>query len=438
MRWLDSIFTTQALAAVFSDGARLQGMLDFEAALARAQAKLGLVPDAAADAIAVACQAELYDLAELAAASAQAGNPAIPVVAALRERAGAGAAPFVHLGATSQDAMDTGLVLQLRAGLVVVEADLAVLATTLRGLAGTHRSTVMAGRTWLQHAQPTTFGLKVAGWLDALERDRERLLAWRSRGLVVELGGAVGTLAGLGPRGLDVVAALADLLGLESPRLPWHAARDRVAELGCVLGLLTGTLGKMARDLALLAQTEVAEVSEPDAPGRGGSSAMPQKRNPIGASAVLAAAARAPALVSILLGTMPQAHERGLGDWPAEWETLPELFVVAGGALAHMARLCAGLVVDPARMRRNLDATAGQIFAGPVAAALAAAGTPRAHALVAEACRRAAAEKRHLRDVLADDAEVRLRLPDLERWFDPREAVGLAEALVDRVVEVNE
>jgi 3-carboxy-cis,cis-muconate cycloisomerase len=438
MRWLDAIFTTPELAAVFSDGGRLQGMLDFEAALARAQAGLGLVPDSAADAIASACRADLYDLSALAAASALAGNPAIPTIAALRGRVGAASAPFVHLGATSQDAMDTGLVLQLRAGLLLLDADLALAIAALRTLATRHRSTIMAGRTWLQHAEPTTFGLKVAGWLDALERDRERLVAWRGRGLVVQLGGAVGTLSSLGPRGLEVAAGLAKALGLDCPRLPWHAARDRVAELGCTLGLLVGTLGKMARDVGLLASTEVAEVFEPDAPGRGGSSSMPQKRNPIGAAAVLAAAARAPALVSVLLGAMTQAHERGLGDWPAEWETIPELFLIAGGAVAHVARLAEGLIVDTERMRQNLDATSGQIFAGRMAAVLAAAGAPSAHAIVEAACRRAASEKRHLRDVLGDDAEVRRYLPDLEkaleRLFDPREAVGLAETLVDRVV----
>jgi 3-carboxy-cis,cis-muconate cycloisomerase len=436
MRWLDSIFTTPAMAETFSDRARLQAMLDFEAKLARAEARCDVIPASAVDPIGAACRAELYDLGALAAATGLAGNPAIPMVQALRGRVGGDAARFVHFGATSQDAMDTGLVLQLRAALDLIEADLDRLAASLTGLARAHKGTLIAGRTWLQQAQPTTFGLKVAGWLDALGRDRARLGEWRARGLVVQLGGAVGNLAALGPGGLEVAAALAAELGLACPRLPWHTARDRVAEAGTVLALLVGTLGKIARDVSLLMQTEVGEAFEPGAPGRGGSSAMPQKRNPVGAAAVLAAAARAPALASVLLAAMPQAHERGLGDWPAEWDTLPEICGLAGGAAAQMVNVVAGLEVDAARMRANLDVTRGQIFAGAAAAALAQRGAASAHAIVERACRRAVAEGRHLREVLGAEPDVKSLLSDadLDRLFDPAAAVGLAETLVDRVV----
>jgi len=424
------------MPARFGERARLQAMLDFEAALARAEAHCHVIPSSAVEPIAAACRAELYDLDALAAAGALAGNPAIPMVQALRARVGGGAAGHVHFGATSQDAMDTGLVLQLRGALGGIDADLDRLAAALAALARAHRDTLIVGRTWLQHAQPTTFGLKVAGWLDALDRDRARLAEWRARGLVVQLGGAVGNLAALGPAGLDVVAALAAELGLGAPRLPWHTARDRVAEAGTTLALLVGTLGKIARDVSLLMQTEVGEAFEPDAPGRGGSSAMPQKRNPVGSAAVLAAAARVPALASVLLAAMPQAHERGLGDWPAEWDTLPEICGLAAGAAAQMADVVAGLEVDAARMSANLDATRGQIFSGAVAAELARKGAPAAHAVVERACRRAVAEKRHLREILGATSEVTGFLSDaeLDRLFDPAAAIGLAATLVDRVV----
>ena len=439
--WLDSLTTTPAMRAVFSDRGRLQGMLDFEAALARAEARLGVIPPSVVAPIAAACRAELYNPGALAAATATAGNPAIPMIQALRERVrlsegDAEAARFVHFGATSQDAMDTGLMLQLKAGVALVSADLGRIAAALGGLARTHQGTLIVGRTWLQQAQPTTFGLKVAGWLDAVRRDEVRLAAYAARGLAVQIGGAVGTLAAIGPAGLEVAAALAGDLGLACPLLPWHTQRDRVAEAGTTLALVVGTMGKIARDASLMMQTEVAEVFEPDAPGRGGSSAMPQKRNPIGSSAVLAAAARVPALAAILLGAMAQAHERGLGDWQAEWETLPEIALLAGGAVAQIAQLLDGLEVDAARMRENLDATGGQIYAGAVAIALTRAGMVSAHAAVEKACRRAAAERRPLREVLAEDAEIRGRLGDaeLDRLFDPANAVGLAAALVERML----
>ncbi|HKA90329.1 MAG TPA: 3-carboxy-cis,cis-muconate cycloisomerase [Haliangiales bacterium] len=438
MRWLDSLFTTDAMRRVLSDRGRLQGMLYFEAALARAQARAGLVPGAAVGPIESQCRAELYDLEELARATALAGNTAIPVVKALTERVArsdADASRWVHWGATSQDAMDTGLMLQLRDAAALLDADLARVADALARLALAHKRTLMAGRTLLLQAQPITFGLKAAAWLDAVERDRARLREWRARGLAVQLGGAVGTLAALGPSGMSIAAALAEELGLACPVLPWHAQRDRVAEAATTLGLLVGTLGKIARDLALMMQTEVGEAFEPDQPGRGGSSSLPHKRNPVGCATVLAAAARVPALVSIMLSAMVQEHERGLGDWHAEWDTLPEICALAGGATAQLAHVLEHLEVDAGRMRRNLDATGGQIYAGTVAASLAPhVGALPAQRLVADGCRRAVAEGRHLRDVLRDVAEVRAHVPDLDRLFDPAHAIGLAEAEVDRVL----
>ncbi len=434
------LFTTDALRACFSEQARVQAMLDFERALATAQAKCGVIPAHAAAAIAPACDARRIDLDELAQRSVAAGNLAIPLVRQLThavEAADADAARRVHWGATSQDAIDTGMVLQLQRALPLVEADADALAHALAALAERYKATPMAGRTWLQHATPVTFGLKAAGWLAALERDRQRLAQLAPRLFVLQFGGAAGTLAALGERGLAVAQALADELGLALPDMPWHAQRDRFAEIAATLGILTGTLGKIARDLASLMQTEIAEAFEPAAEGKGGSSTLPHKRNPVGAALALAAATRVPGLVATMLAAMPQEHERGLGNWHAEWDTLPEIVLLAGGALRQVRGAIEGLEVDVDRMRANLDATRGLIFAEAVAMALAQRiGKPAAHQLVEACARTAAGQRRALRDVLAATPEVAAHLSaeQLDRLFDPQAATGLAGSLVDRVL----
>jgi 3-carboxy-cis,cis-muconate cycloisomerase len=434
------LFHGPAMGAVFTDRAHLQGLLDFEAALARAEARVGVIPTAAAGPIAAQCDAALYDLGPLAEATAKAGNTAIPLVKALTARVAAkdkAAAGFVHWGATSQDAMDTGLVLQLRAALELIEADLARLSTHLAALVQTHRQTPMVGRTWLQHALPITFGLKAAGWLDAVERHRARLAELKPRLLVLQFGGAAGTLAALGDKGLVVAEALAADLKLSLPATPWHGARDRVAEFGTVLALLTGTLAKMARDIALLMQTDVAEVFEPAGEGKGGSSTMPHKRNPVAAAVVLAAATRVPHLAGSLLSGMVQEHERGLGGWHAEWQVLPELVQLSVGALAQMVEVAGGLEVKPDQMRANLDVTDGLIMAEAVAMALGARiGKQEAHHLIEAASKRAVSEKRHLRDVLAEDKAVlqHVKRDELDKLFDPFGYTGVAAALIDRVL----
>jgi 3-carboxy-cis,cis-muconate cycloisomerase len=438
--WFDPLFTTGGMRAVFSDRGRLQGMLDFEAALARAEAAAGVIPGPAAAVIASHCRAELFETGALAQAGALAGNSAIPVVrelTALVGRADVDAARFVHWGATSQDAMDTGLVLQLRSALDLIETDLRRLSDALGRLAGEYKLTPLAGRTWLQHGVPVTFGLKAAGWLSAVERRRARIRAMRPRVLALQFGGAAGTLDVLGEQGLRVAALLTEDLQLTLPDLPWHAHRDRPAEVAAALGLLVGTLGKIARDISLMGQTEVGEVAEPGEPGRGGSSAMPHKRNPVGSAVVLAAAARVPALVSVVLAAMVQDHERGLGGWHAEWETVPEICTLTAGALAHLTRVVAGLEVRPERMRENLGATHGLILASAAAAALGRhLGRQPAHELVELACRRAVEQGRHLRGVLADDPQVRAVLTDeeLDRVFDAGNHLGLAGVFVDRVL----
>ncbi len=433
---LDSLFTTPDMAAVFAPSTRLQAMLDVETALARAEAAAGVIPAEAVKPITAACDAALFDLGALGRAGRQAGNLAIPMVAALTARvaeAAPKAAAWVHWGATSQDIIDSGLMLQVRVALALLEADMARLDRALAKLARRHAKSVMVGRTWLQQAVPVSFGLKAAGWLSALRRDRQRLNELKPRLLVLQFGGAAGTLASLGSKGPAVAARLARELHLGLPELPWHSQRDRIVELGAWGGLLSGNLGKMARDISLLMQSEVAEVFEPAAAGRGGSSAMPQKRNPVACAAVLANAARVPGLLATLFAAMPQEHERGLGGWQAEWQLLPDLLGLVSGSLSAMAETIEGLEVDTKRMRRNLEASNGLVLAEAASIALGQKiGKAAAHKLVAEASRRAVAEARPLADILATMPEVTPHLDSaaLKRVFDPARYLGASDKFI--------
>jgi 3-carboxy-cis,cis-muconate cycloisomerase len=437
---VNPLFRWDALEELFSDRARLQAMLDFEAALARAEATTGVIPAAVAPAIAAKCAAELFDGAAIARSAARAGNLAIPLVKALITLvadADAEAGRYVHWGATSQDAIDTGLVLQLRRAVPLIESELARLADALAALAEEHRGTVVAGRTWMQQAVPTSLGVKVAGWLDAVNRHRTRFAEVRERALVLQFGGAVGTLAALGNRGMHVAAALARELELPPPDLPWHSHRDRLAEVATTVGLCTGTLGKIARDISLHMQTEIAEIAEPTAEDRGGSSTMPHKRNPLASAVALAAATRIPGLVGSMLSGMVQEEERGLGGWHAEWETVPELMGLFGGALHHLTEAVTALEIDALRMSANLEATQGLIFAEAVQMALAVkVGRVEAQRLVEAACQRGRSERKHLRDVLAADPAAAKHLPpaELARLFDPRQYLGAASEMIDRVL----
>ena len=370
----DAYFTAKAMGEVFSDHGRVQAMLDVESALARAQARVEVIPHSALAPITAACRAELYDFEALGLAIASAGNSAIPLVKALGKQI-ASTAPeaerYVHLGATSQDIMDTGLVLQLRAALGLIEADLVRLADVLAQQAQRYATTPLAGRTWLQQATPVTLGMKIASWLGAVTRNRQRLDELKPRLLCLQFGGASGTLAALGDQAMPVAQALANELGLNLPEQPWHTQRDRLVEFGAVLGLIAGSLGKVGRDISLLMQTEAAEVFEPSAPGKGGSSTMPHKRNPVGSAVLIGAATRVPGLLSILFSAMPQEHERSLGLWHAEWETLPEICCVVSGALVQALNIAQGLEVDGERMARNLDLTHGLVLAEAVSIVLA-------------------------------------------------------------------
>ena len=444
MPLLDALFGSPLVDAVFSDESRLGRMLDFEAALARAEARCGVIPGAAAEVIAGKCKPELLDVAALAQSTKLSANPAIPMVkqlTALVAKEDQYAARFVHWGATSQDVNDTGLVLQIREAWGILESDLSAFCATLAAMAQQYRSTVILGRTLMQHAQPTTFGAKVAGWLDAMHRHRVRFRKIGHHGFVLQFGGAVGTLAALREKGLDVSKALAQELKLELPDIPWHTQRDRLVEVATTLGLCTGTLGKIARDISVHMQPEIAELFEPAGEGRGGSSSMPHKRNPVSAARILAAAIRVPALVSTMLTAMVQEDERGLGNWHAEWETLPEIVRLTAGALHEMKEVMPRLEVDVKKMRSNLDQTHGLVFAEAVSMALAESmGKSGAHGVVEAACQRVRTTGKTLREELQQDPSVTqvLSTEVLNQLFIPERYLGSAEAFIDRVIATSQ
>jgi 3-carboxy-cis,cis-muconate cycloisomerase len=412
-------------------------MLRVEAALARAEARLGIVPQAAADAITAAADVDQLSLPALAAATRNTGYPVVGLVKQLSALAGAEAGRWTHWGATTQDILDTALVLALRDALVLIERDLEAVIAALAARAREHRGTVMAGRTHLQHALPTTFGLKCAVWLMPLLASRERIAQLKPRLLRLQFGGAAGTLASLGDRGLDVLRELARELDLAEPEAPWHVARDAFAEAVSVLGILTGALAKMATDVMLLMQTEVAEVFEPHAPGRGGSSTMPQKRNPIACEYVIAQARGVQALVPLVMNAMAGDHERATGPWQAEPLAIPQAFLLAHGALDQARLIAEGMTVDAARMRRNLTATGGLIMAEAVMMALAPVlGRGAAHDAVHHACDVALAEGIPLAEALGREPAVAASLTpeQIAAITDPASYLGVAGAFVDRVL----
>lgn len=434
------LFATDRMRAICADEARLQRMLDVEAALARAEAAAGVIPASAVPAISEGCQAARYDVAELGQAAADAGNLAIPLVKALRAqvaRADPAAARYVHWGATSQDIIDTALMLEVREALDVLLEELGRAALSFAEKAEHHRATPMAGRTWLQHAVPVPLGLKLAGYAAALRRSSVRLTRLREEALLLQFGGAAGTLAALGERGLDVAERLSAELSLAVPDAPWHTHRDRIAEVASGLAIVTGTCGKIARDISLLMQTEVGEAFEPAAPGRGQSSTMPQKRNPVGASMILAAATIAPHLAATILSAQVGEHERAAGAWQAEWPIMPALLLVSSGAVRAVAEIGQGLELDAERMRANLELSAGAIMAESVMIKLAEKlGREEAHHLVERLSRQAARERRHLRELLGSCPEVseHLDAAELARLFDPLAYQGVAAAFINRLV----
>jgi 3-carboxy-cis,cis-muconate cycloisomerase len=437
------MFSTAAMRAAFGEAAFLARCAEVEAALARAEARAGIIPEAAAAAISeaaasVAAAPQSLDLARLKRETANVGYPILPLVRQLAERAGE-AGRYLHWGATTQDIMDTAAVLQIRDGLTLIEADLGRLRGHLATLARRWRDTPMAGRTHLQHALPITFGYKAATWLAACDRHAARLAELKPRVLVVEFGGAAGTLASLGPgeAGLAARRALAEELGLGEPAITWHAARDAMVESVQFLALVGGSLGKIAFDVMLMAATEFAEAAEPFAAGRGSSSTMPQKRNPISCELILAAAKALRQHSGLMLDALVSDFERATGPWHVEWIALPESFCYAAGALSQAAFMLGGLIVDPARMAKNLGMTGGLIVAEAVMMGLAPhTGRNEAHDLVYDACRKAIETDRPLYEVLREAPAVAeaLGAEQLRALTDPANYLGAAGAMVDRVL----
>jgi 3-carboxy-cis,cis-muconate cycloisomerase len=435
----ESFLSTPEITGVYAETAVVQAMLDFEAALARAQADCGLVPAKAAAAIAGACKAELLDVPAIVAASGRAGSLAIPLVKKLTETVSgfaAEAAGYVHWGSTSQDVIDTALVLATRRALALVDRDLGVLIAALLDLAARHGDLPVLGRTLLQPAQVVSFGFKLAAWIAPLVRAQQRLRDAGAAALQLQLGGAVGTLAVMGDRGPDVARRVAELLQLALPPGAWHTQRDTLASLACEVGVLTGSLGKIAKDISLMAQGEVGELAEPSGGGRGGSSAMPHKRNPVASMVALAGALRVPHRVAAVLAAMVQEHERGLGSWQAELAETAGLWISAHGALKALADVAGSLQVDAARMRANIDALQGLVFAEAAAMRLAErVGKARAHALLEHLSQQVVASGRHLRDVtleaLQADETLRHDVPaaEMAALFDPARAAQRAIAV---------
>ena len=433
---LGTLYGSDAMRAVFDERAQLQHMLDVEAALARVQARLGIIPADAAEAIARAARVENLDTEALAASARNVGAPVVGVVNGLSRAAGEAGA-WTHWGATTQDIVDTATVLQMREGLALIRAALCDVIAALAAQADRHRGTVMAGRTYLQQALPTTLGLKCAVWLQPLVGHLDRLDALRPRVEQVSFGGAAGTLASLGDQGIAVMVGLARELGLAATPAPWHANRETFAEAVSFLGLVCGSLAKFATDIILLAQTEVGEVAEPYVAGRGSSSTMPQKRNPIASTYIVAAARNVHALVPVMLGSMAADHERATGAWQAEWLALPQAFVLTHGALQQASSIAGGMVADPYRMRANLDISHGLIVAEAVMMGLAPhLGRSEAHHVVKHACDIALAENIRLSDALARESAVASRLDraSIERLTDPANYLGSADAFIDRVL----
>lgn len=434
------LFSTPAMMRVFSCEAQLRVMTRFEWALARALEKQGLAQPASSSVLESLLNAEFVDLDSLQRDAREVGNVVIPFVrqlTAVVKKRDEAASKTIHLGATSQDVLDTALVLQIREAQLLLDASLDRLETALANQVRTHAGTILAGRTWLQPGPPTTLGLKLAGTLAALRRSRERLHAAICQSSVLQFGGAVGTLASLGKAGQGVSAELARILNLREPELPWHTQRDRLVELVQVLALLTGSLAKFARDIALLMQAEVGEASESPSGDRGGSSTMPHKHNPVACAAVLAAHTKMPALASTMLHAMPQEHERGLGLWQAEWDIVPEAFRIAAAAVEYSVEIAEGLVINASRMQANFDALLGTTLSEAVSAELAPKiGRPEAHALLRNASDRALREKRNLGDVLKEMPEAlqHLTKEDINRLMNPHAYLGSAQRFIANVL----
>ncbi len=436
-RIFQGIFTSDAMRHVWSDENRTAKYIEIERALAIVQARLGLIPQEAADEIVSHCHLEQIDMDRLRQQTERIGYPILGVVTQLNQLCRDKLGEYVHWGATTQDITDTATVLQIREALALVEADLATLATALAKLAREYRLTPVIGRSNLQQAIPVTFGYKMAGLLSAVQRHQERLQQLKARVLVGEFAGAAGTLASLETGAMETQAGLCAELGLQQPVIAWHTIRDNIAECGAFLGLVGGTLGKLSMDVKLMMQTEVAEVFEPYHHGRGSSSTMPQKRNPIASCYIHAAVSVVRQHAAALMDAMVADHERSTGPWEIEWIVLPEAFCLMAGALKQAIAVVQGLEVDPAAMRRNIDMTGGLVMSEAVMMGLGRyIGREYAHDLVYDLCRESLATKRPLLDLLCEHAEIAKHVDRaaLERMLDPSNYLGQSGVMVDRVL----
>ncbi|HLX41145.1 MAG TPA: 3-carboxy-cis,cis-muconate cycloisomerase [Ktedonobacteraceae bacterium] len=435
---IDFLFSTPGMSSTFSSEAHVRAMLAFEAALARAEARAGIIPQDAATGIAALCRVELFDVAALYREAASAGTPAIPLVRMLTALIEGDARKYVHWGATSQDAIDTALMLQMRDGLELLLEGLPGICVACAKLSEQHRHTLMVGRTLLQQALPITFGLKTARWLALVVRQVHTLRECRKRALAVQLGGAAGTLAALGDQGFQVQQLLAEELSLPVPDLPWHAERDRIAEIATALGVVAGAMAKIAEDVVLLAQTEVGEVSEGAVLGKGGSSALPQKHNPVDATGALAAARLAIGIVPVLLAAMAQEHERAVGGWQVEWSAIPDLFRFTASAVARVRSAVEGLQIDSERMRANLNLTGGLIMAESLTMALAPhLGRPDAQRIVQAICEQAVKSGEGMRQAVMEHAQVTAVLSpeEIDNALNPAHYLGSTNAFINRALD---
>ncbi len=435
---LTPLISSAAMRTIVGDRAQLQRMLDFEAALARAEAAVAIIPAGCIGPITAACEADRYDLTALGEGVARSGNIATPLVAALTQevaKTDREAARHVHWGACEQDLIDSATMLQLRDGIDALLADLGRAIDGFTAIAGRHRRTAVVARTKLQHTLPMPFGLKLAGYAAALARSRERLRRLRKEALVLQFGGDAGTLASLGENGLAVTDRLAALLDLPAPEAPWHSHSDRLAEVAAALAILTGTCGKITRDIALLAQTEIGEAREPLPAGE--TLTMPHQRRSDTAAAGIAAATIAPNLLATVIAGQVQEHERGIGGWQAQWHAIPALLLVTSGALAAVATLAQDIEIDAERMRANFDVTQGLIMIDAVTMALGAKlGPIQAKQIVDEASKQAIDSKRPLNSVLAEDPRVtaHITLGEIARVFEMMSYQGVAQSFIDRLV----
>src|SRR6476646_1306861 len=421
------IFSSDEMRHVWSDENRTQKYLDIESALAKVQGRLGLIPQEAADEIVSRCRLDQVDMVKLRAQTERIGYPILGVVSQLNALCRDKLGEYCHWGATTQDITDTATVLQIREGLAIVERELAAISAAMAKHAKAHRLTPMIGRSNLQQAIPVTFGYKMAGLLSAIERHRERLAQLKERVLVGEFAGAAGTLASLEKGAMETQAGLCEELGLKQPVIAWHTIRDKIAEVGTFLGLVGGTLGKLSMDVKLMMQTEVGEVYEPFAHGRGSSSTMPQKRNPISSCYIHAQISVVRQHAAAMLDAMVADHERSTGPWEIEWILLPEAFCLLAGALDHSKFIIQGMEVDAKRMRLNIDLTGGLVMSEAVMMGLGPyLGREYAHDLVYDLCREAVTQRRPLLDLLAENGEISKHLDRdaLAKLLDPANYLG--------------